>query len=61
MSVDENSDPLSRWTCEACGETGVIRASELVSWYSDAATHQLSHVATAFSPIPRLTISGVTA
>lgn len=60
-SAAQRRETPSRWTCEACGATGTLLPSELASWSSDAAKHQLTHVTTAFDDMPILRISEVSA
>lgn len=61
MSTDEYapSEDHVRWTCEACGATGIMTHSDMLGWNSAASIHQISHAGGPFGAIPKLTISEV--
>lgn len=47
------------WTCEACGQTGVIEGTDDLLENSGT-RHQSGHAESAFDEVPRLRLSEVT-
>lgn len=56
-SVGPHREVPSRWTCEECGETGTLFASEMLGWSNAASLHQMGHASGPFGVLPVLRIS----